>query len=185
MDGLQPQPSAQAAAQTTARADAAQAGLDDLTPDSLSLFDNVKQLLRELPGLVSDRVHLLALELKRSGLALAQMVGLVVAAGVLLCTAWLALWTGIGIALVQAGVAWGWTLLLILLLNLGAAWLAVKRALALARFLALPATLRRLTLSAPVPPSRRGGAGASPASDPTLASAGASDERAASVAGTP
>jgi hypothetical protein len=184
MDGLQPQSSAQAAPQTTARADAAQAGLDDLTSDSLSLLDNVKQLLRELPGLVSDRVHLLALELKRSGLALAQMVGLVVAAGVLLCTAWLALWAGIGIALVQAGVAWGWTLLLILLLNLGAAWLAVKRALALARFLALPATLRRLTLSAPAPPSRRGGAGAT-ASDSTLASAGASDERAASVAGTP
>jgi hypothetical protein len=184
MDGLQPQSSAQASPQTTARADTAQAGLDDLTSDSLSLLDNVKQLLRELPGLVSDRVHLLALELKRSGLALAQMVGLVVAAGVLLCTAWLALWTGIGIALVQAGVAWGWTLLLILLLNLGAAWLAVKRALALARFLALPATLRRLTLSAPVPPSRRSGAGAT-ASDSTLASAGASDERAASVAGTP
>jgi hypothetical protein len=177
MDGLQPQPSAQAAPQATAQADAAQAGLDGLPSDSL--WDNVKLLLRDLPGMVSDRVHLLALELKRSGLALAQMIGLVVAAGVLLCTAWLALWTGIGVALVQAGVAWGWTLLLILLINLGAAWLAVKRALALARFLALPATLRRLTLSTPTPPQRRAGAGA-----PT-ASTGTSDERAASAAGTP
>src|SRR5690349_14980432 len=182
MDDLQPQPSTQAAPQaTTAQADAAQAGLDGLTSDSL--LDNVKQLLRELPGVVSDRVHLLALELKRSGLALAQMVGLVVAAGVLLCTAWLALWTGIGVALVQAGVAWGWTLLLILLINLGAAWLAVKRALALARFLALPATLRRLTLSTPISLSRRSGAGGATASN--LASAGAPDERAASAAGTP
>lgn len=178
MDGLQPQSSAQAAPQATAQAAAAQAGLDGPTSDSL--WDNVKLVLRELPGLVSDRVHLLALELKRSGLALAQMVGLVVAAGVLLCTAWLALWTGIGVALVQAGVAWGWTLLLILLINLGAAWLAVKRALALARFLALPATLRRLTLSTPTPPPRRAGAGAS-----STASTGASDERAASAAGTP
>lgn len=177
MDGLQPQPSAQAAPQSTAQADPAQAGPDGLTSDSL--WDNVKLLLRDLPGLVSDRVHLLALELKRSGLALAQMVGLVVAAGVLLCTAWLALWTGIGVALVQAGVAWGWTLLLILLINLGAAWLAVKRALALARFLALPATLRRLTLSTPTSPPRRAGAGA-----PT-ASTGTPDERAASAAGTP
>ncbi len=177
MDGVQPQPSAQAAPQNSAQADAAQAALDGLPSDSL--WDNVKLLLRDLPGVVSDRVHLLALELKRSGLALAQMVGLVVAAGVLLCTAWLALWTGIGVALVQAGVAWGWTLLLILLINLGAAWLAVKRALALARFLALPATLRRLTLSTPTSPLRRAGAGA-----PT-ASTGTSDERAASAAGTP
>ncbi|WP_051243356.1 phage holin family protein [Azohydromonas australica] len=177
MDGLQPQPSAQAAPQSTAQADPAQAGLDGLTSDSL--WDNVKLLLRDLPGVVSDRVHLLALELKRSGLALAQMVGLVVAAGVLLCTAWLALWTGIGVALVQAGVAWGWTLLLILLINLGAAWLAVKRALALARFLALPATLRRLTLSTPTSSSRRAGAGA------PNASTGTPDERAASAAGTP
>jgi hypothetical protein len=179
MDRLQPQPASQAPldaaaahAATAPAGTAAQAGLDDLTSDSL--LDNVKQLLRDLPGLVSDRVHLLALELKRSGLALAQMVGLVVAAGVLLCTAWLALWVGIGIALVEAGLAWGWTLALILLLNLGAAWLAVRRALALARFLALPATLRRLTLSPPPPPSRRGAAAHD---DPHPA--GAPDERAA------
>jgi hypothetical protein len=187
MDGLQhPQPAGPAPLETatapgSARPELASAGLDELTTSD-SLLDNVKQLLRELPGLVSDRVQLLALELKRSGLALAQMVGLVVAAGVLLCTAWLALWTGIGIALVQAGLAWGWTLMLILLLNLGAAWLAVQRALTLARFLALPATLRRLTLSVPVPPSRRSTAAAAPDDSP---SAGAPDERAASAAGTP
>jgi hypothetical protein len=184
MDDLQPQPAAQApvgtAPQATAQADAAQAGLDGLTSDSL--LDNVKQLLHELPGLVSDRVHLLALELKRSGLALAQMVGLVVAAGVLLCTAWLALWTGIGVALIEAGLAWGWTLVLILLVNLGAAGLAVQGALTLARYLALPATLRRLTFGPPAPPARRAGAAAS-TNDST--NAGVSDERAASAAGTP
>jgi len=180
MDGLQPQPATQTpTAQATAAPDAAPPGLDGEGPSD-SLLTNVKQLLRELPGLVSDRVHLLALELKRSGLALAQMAGLVVAAGVLLCTAWLALWTGIGIALVQAGLAWGWTLLLILLVNVGAAWLAIKRALALARYLALPATLRRLTLRSPEPTPRRG-AGA----DPSTSTAGAPDERPASVAGTP
>ncbi|WP_157267769.1 phage holin family protein [Azohydromonas aeria] len=186
MDGQQPQPAAPAAVDTATAtgsgpaAGLSQAQLEALTSDSL--LDNVKQLLRDLPGLVSDRVHLLALELKRSGLALAQMVGLVVAAGVLLCTAWLALWTGIGIALVEAGLAWGWTLVLILLLNLGAAWLAIKRVLALARFLALPATMRRLTLSTPTPPSRRGAAEAPPNVSP---SAGAPDERAASSSGTP
>ena len=182
MEDLQPQPASQAPAgsapsQATAQADAARAGPDGPAPESL--LDNVKQLLRDLPGLVSDRVHLLALELKRSGLALAQMVGLVVAAGVLLCTAWLALWTGIGIALVQAGLGWGWTLVLILLINLGAAWLAVKRVLALARYLALPATLRRLTLGppAPVAPQRA-------AAQSNTTAGGVSDERAASAAGS-
>ncbi|NML13550.1 phage holin family protein [Azohydromonas caseinilytica] len=180
MDDLQPQPASQATtAQATAAPDAVPPGLDGVNPSD-SLLTNVKQLLRELPGLVSDRVHLLALELKRSGLALAQMVGLVIAAGVLLCTAWLALWVGIGIALVQAGLAWGWALLLILLLNLGAAWLAVKRALTLARYLALPATLRRLTLRSPEPSPRRGAG-----TDLSTPSAGAPDERPASVAGTP
>lgn len=124
-------------------------------PDGESLLQHLQQLLRELPGVIGDRVHLLALELKRSGLALAQMVGLVVAVGVLLCTAWLALWVGIGVGLVQAGLGWGWTLLLVLLLNLGAAWLAAKRALSLARFLSLPATVRRLTATHPAPPSSR------------------------------
>lgn len=184
MDELQPQPGSPAPAgpavppaATAAQAEAARAGPEGLASESL--LDNVKQLLRDLPGLVSDRVHLLALELKRSGLALAQMVGLVVAAGVLLCTAWLALWTGIGIALVEAGLAWGWTLVLILLINLGAAWLAVKRALALARYLALPATLRRLTLGPPSPVAPRGAAASN-----THSNAGVTDERAASAAGS-
>lgn len=186
MDELQPQPASPASAGSAsqaaaaAQADEARAGVDG--PASDSLLDNVKQVLRDLPGLVSDRVHLLALELKRSGLALAQMVGLVVAAGVLLCTAWLALWTGIGIALVEAGVAWGWTLVLILLINLAAAWLAVKRALALARYLALPATLRRLTLGPPSPVAPRAAAASGIHTHTTAG--GVSDERAASAAGS-
>lgn len=160
---------------------AAQAGAEVGPTEPDTLLHNVQQLLRELPGLVSDRVHLLALELKRSGLALAQMVGLVVAAGVLLCTAWLALWAGIAAALVELlDLSWGWACLLVVVVNVLAAGLAVWRALSLARFLSLPATLRRLTLSsASVSAARRGAD--SPASSSTPA--GVPDEHAARVAG--
>jgi Putative Actinobacterial Holin-X, holin superfamily III len=122
-----------------------------------SLWQTLKSVLGDLPGLVSDRVHLLALELQRAGLALAQIMALATAAAILASTAWLALWTGAAFALVQAGLAWGWVLAGVILLNLGAAAVAMRRARALLRWLALPATFRHLTLPAapePPPPDR-------------------------------
>jgi hypothetical protein len=113
------------------------------------LFASLQALLQELPGLVSDRVTLASLELRRAGQALMQMLVLAVAAAILGVTAWLALWVGIGAALIDAGLAWGWALLLIVALNVGAAFIAVKRALALVTLLGLPATVRRLTVARP------------------------------------
>ena len=107
----------------------------------------VQSVLRELPGLVSDRVELLSLELQRAGRALAQIVVLVVAAALLGVTAWLALWAGVTIALLQAGLHWALALLAVLALNLVAAALALLRVKRLARLLQLPATRRHLTLS--------------------------------------
>jgi hypothetical protein len=119
-----------------------------------SLWHTLKSVLGDLPGLVSDRVQLLALELQRAGLALAQIVALATVAAILASTAWLALWTGAAFALVQAGLTWGWVLVAVILLNLAAAALAVRRARALLRWLALPATFRHLTLpAAPEPPA--------------------------------
>jgi hypothetical protein len=119
-----------------------------------SLWHTLKSVLGDLPGLVSDRVQLLALELQRAGLALAQIIALTTAAAILASTAWLALWTGAAFALVQAGLTWGWALAAVSLLNLGAAALAMWRARALLRWLALPATFRHLTLpAAPEPPA--------------------------------
>lgn len=116
-------------------------------PGEGSVLQLLQSLWADLPGLVSDRVHLLALELERAGLALAVMVALVIGAAVLVATAWLALWAGIAAALVEAGLAWGWAFLIVLVLNLGGAALALWRAKSLAHLLTLPATMRRLTVA--------------------------------------
>jgi Putative Actinobacterial Holin-X, holin superfamily III len=115
-------------------------------------------MVGDLPGLVSDRVHLLSLELRRAGLALAQIVALVVAIGVLAVTVWIGLWVGIAAALLAWGLGLGWVLAIVTGLNLGAVATALRRVRQLAPLLALPATARRLTLpapqaQAPVPPS--------------------------------
>lgn len=105
--------------------------------------------MQELPGLISDRIELLSLELQRAGQVLAQIVGLIVAAAILAVTAWLALWGGVLMALVNAGLHWAAASLIVLVVNLGACWWAVARVRALALLLRLPATRRHLTLSQP------------------------------------
>ena len=115
--------------------------------DHPSMIGLARTLAGELPGLLSDRVHLFALELRRSGTALARMVAWAVAAAVVLTTAWLALWVGLGTAAIRAGWPWYGVLAAILLLNLAAAAFAVARARAMAPLLVLPATLRHLTLA--------------------------------------
>ena len=111
------------------------------------VLETLLALWRDLPGLLSDRVLLLSLELKRAGKALAVMIGLIVAAGVLAGTFWVALWVGITAALLQAGLAWGWVLLIVLAINLAGIAYALLRAKSLAHLLTLPATVRRLTVA--------------------------------------
>jgi len=117
----------------------------DADPDDMSLPKAAAALLRDLPGLLSDRIHLLSLELRRATSALAQMVVLGLLAAILCATAWLALWVGITAALIEAGMGWPWACALVVFLNLAAAAWAGLRARALAPLLALPATLRRLS----------------------------------------
>ncbi|MEO6276498.1 phage holin family protein [Roseateles sp.] len=118
-------------------------------PDSL--LQQLKGLARELPGLVSDRVELLALELQRATQALFHIVALVVAIAILGVTVWLALWAALISLLMQAGLP----LLAALLLTIGINGLVI--AVAVARMhklmprLALSATQRHLT----VPPDPR------------------------------
>lgn len=109
--------------------------------------DVLKGLWRELPGLVSDRVELLSLELHRAGLVLAQIAALVVAAAILGVTAWLVLWAVVVALLVMVGLHWLLALGLVLVANLLAAWLAVARVRRLMPSLKLPATRRHLMLS--------------------------------------
>ena len=118
----------------------------EATPDEVvSLPKAVSALFADLPGLLTDRVHLLSLELQRASNALGQMVALGLLAAILFATAWLTLWVGLAAAFLAVGLAWPWIVLLVLFVNLTAAAWAVLRVKALAPLLALPATLRRLT----------------------------------------
>jgi hypothetical protein len=118
----------------------------EATPDEVvSLPKAVGALFADLPGLLTDRVHLLALELRRAGSALGQMVALGLLAAILFATAWITLWVGLAAAFLAVGLAWPWIVLLVLFVNLAAAIWALMRVKALAPLLALPATLRRLT----------------------------------------
>ena len=111
----------------------------------VSLPKAVGALFADLPGLLSDRVHLLSLELRRASNALGQMVALGLLAAILFATAWITLWVGLAAAFLALGLAWPWIVLLVLFVNGAAGVWAVLRVKALAPLLALPATLRRLT----------------------------------------
>ncbi|MFG6432192.1 phage holin family protein [Roseateles sp. LYH14W] len=113
------------------------------------MLDQVKSLACELPGLLSDRVELLALEVQRAAQALMQMVALVVAIAILGVTVWLALWVALVNVLMQAGVPLLGALLLAIALNGSVIVLAVARVRRLLPRLGLPATRRHLT----VPPN--------------------------------
>jgi uncharacterized membrane protein YqjE len=118
----------------------------EAAPDEVvSLPKAVGALFADLPGLLTDRVHLLSLELRRASNALGQMVALGLLAAILFATAWLTLWVGLAMAFIAVGLAWPWIVLLVLFVNLTAGAWAVMRVKALAPLLALPATLRRLT----------------------------------------
>jgi len=115
-------------------------------PDPLeSLPKAIGALFADLPGLLTDRVRLMSLELRRASNALGQMVALGLLAAILTATAWIALWVGLAAACIALGLAWPWVVLLVLFVNLAAAAWAALRIKVLAPLLALPATLRRLT----------------------------------------
>ena len=118
----------------------------DGPPDEIvSLPKAIGALFADLPGILTDRVRLLSLELQRATNALGQMVALGLLAAILMGTAWLAFWVGLAAAFLALGIAWPWIVLLVLFINLSAAAWCVLRVKRLAPLLALPATLRRLS----------------------------------------
>jgi hypothetical protein len=111
-------------------------------------MNSAKAFKSELPGLWSDRVELFSLELHRAGLALAQVVMLVIAAAILGITAWLVVWGTIAAALtIFANLHWLLSLLIVFALNGVAALWAVSRIKRLLPLLRMPATLRHLKFS--------------------------------------
>ena len=122
--------------------DPAPADAPDDAPASLTR--QLQALLRDLPGLFSDRVELLALEVQRAARGLAQVVVLIVAIAVLGVTAWLVLWAGAIRLLMAAGLSLEAALLVALLVNGLVMVLAVQRVRHLLPRLGLPATRRHL-----------------------------------------
>lgn len=116
-----------------------------------------QEVMAALPGLVSDRLELLALELHRAGRSLVQITALVLVASLLCTTAWLTLCSGLALVAVALGLSWPLALLLVLVVNLALAWAAVWRVRQLLTHLGLPATRRHLVF----------GAGAQPHTQPT------------------
>lgn len=134
-----------------------------------SSLDTLKSIWRELPGLVSDRVELLSLELHRAGQALLQIVVLGMTLGALGLTAWLILWGLVITGLTQAGVNGMVVLLGALTVHvLLGAWV-VHRVKKLLPMLGLPATRRRLMFSSSPAPA--------PAQTPSSSAEGPSKER--------
>ena len=115
---------------------------------AVSLLDLVQSLLHEVPGLISDRVELLSLELGRAGAALAKIAVLTVAAAILGITAWAALWAGVVMGLLALGWHWALALGLVVVANVGAVVWAALQIRQLSALLKLPATQRHLTLRA-------------------------------------
>ena len=115
-------------------------------PLPISVFGAIKALLAELPALFSERVQLLALEMKRAGRALGQIMALLVVAAIFAATAWAALWAGVIVLLLRTELSLGYVLLIVLAINLAGAVVALLGIRKRARWLTLPATFRRLTL---------------------------------------
>lgn len=119
-----------------------------------SLMEMLRGIWRELPGLISDRVELLSLELHRAGLALLQIVVLGIAFSVLSLTAWLLLWGLVITALTMAGLHWMVAFMMALVVHLLLALWAVARVKRLLPLLRLPATRRRLMFPAALSPAQ-------------------------------
>jgi Putative Actinobacterial Holin-X, holin superfamily III len=125
---------------------------------SEKLLDSLHGLWDDLRGALSDRVELFSLELGSAVRAGTQILMLVVAAAVVGVTAWLAAWGVVTGVLITFGVPWAGALLIVLVVNLGAAAWALSRARSMMPKLSLPVTRRHLTLApaasppAPAPP---------------------------------
>lgn len=109
---------------------------------------SLQHLVSALPGLFSDRLELLALELHRAGRAIGQIVTLVLLAAILVVTAWLALWACIALTLVALGLSWPMAMLPMLLVNLMLALAALAWIRRLVATVDLPATRRHLVFGA-------------------------------------
>lgn len=109
-----------------------------------ALVDTVQGLFQELPGVVSDRVQLLSLEVRQASGAIAMVVVMAVIALIGGATAWLAFWVAVGLAIASFGLHWGWAVGAVFALNLLIVVIALLMAKSRASGIGLPATMRHL-----------------------------------------
>ncbi len=120
----------------------------DSAPSGTSgVLGEVSGVIAAARRVATGLVDLVVLEGKRAGLALAWMLGLGVAAGILAVTAWLGLMAAAALGLMAAGCAPILSILIVVVLNLaaagGAAFICVKKS----KQLLFTATRRQLSTS--------------------------------------
>lgn len=133
------------------------------SPGPAPLLHQLKDLWRELPGLVSDRVELLSLELQRATQSLIEIAALLVAVAVLGVTVWLLLWAALIGIMVGLGLQLPWALVLAIAINGIVIVLALQRVRGLLPKLRLSATRRHLMAAPPTSSPE------DPSDDPTVA----------------
>lgn len=115
-----------------------------MEPGPQSTLDTLRGIWRDVPGLFSDRVELLSLELHRAGLAFLQIVMLGFALAALGLTAWLLVWILVIAGLVNAGMSLAVALLGALALHMLLGFCLARKLKKLLPMLGLPATRRHL-----------------------------------------
>jgi len=106
---------------------------------------SMSSLIASVRALGERFYTLVKLEGKQAGLSLAWMLGLALAAAVLVITGWLALLAFIVLALVQNDiVGWGWALSIVSLLSFAGAGGLVFMVIQRSRYLLFPVTRRQL-----------------------------------------
>ena len=146
-EGERRPPHSTAGSATTAGAGAASQEPPAARSREPGLRELVIALLHDISGMLSDRVQLAALELRRARQVLIRMVAFALVAAIVAATAWATFWGMLVAIAIRLGMPWYGALAFVLLLNCVAAWVAFRKAWELAAYLALPATMRRLTIA--------------------------------------
>jgi len=118
-------------------------------PGTVSLREAVFDLFDSLRASLSTRLELVALEGRRAGIALAQMLLVGVLGAILGISAWLVAVWGIAWGLMELGLAPWLAILVVIAANLIGAWICVLAVKKLAQRLLFPATLKHLHVKNP------------------------------------
>ena len=112
-------------------------------PGGQGWMGELQGMARAARGMLSGRLLLLALELRRARHGLVSLAILGVVAAIAGATAWLALWALLAALAVHLGLSWPWAFAGILAVNLLLLLWVVAAMKALAPMLALPASRRQ------------------------------------------